>query len=482
MHLRAAIWQAVMEHVAWWSATFILPLVVYITTAAPTIYALDSSEFAREAYVLGVAHPPGYPLYLLLGKLFITLVPIGDVGYRMNIMSAVFGAAAISTVYVVLARCGVRRELSALTALLLAFSYYCWAQATMAEVYTLHNLLVALILLLLIEWRRRRRFIWLATTALICGLSLGNHLAAALLLPGVAYFVFRTDREVIGSGPKLARTALPFVIGLGIYAYVPLRSDMETVGELVDFVTARLFWESVLAYSAPELLGQALAQLHWLWASFLGVGLVLGVIGCFVCWDRDATLAGTLLLMLGANVLFFIGYRVADKELMLGHVYLLWALLIGYGVDRVSELAEQVVPARRAGLFAVRALYALAVLVLLVVNYPRADLSDDWRVRVKYERMLSSLEPQAVLVLHSWVDIMPLKYLQAVEGQRADVRLIDLQAEADEAERLALLLASMEDEDRPLYATEPSALEHAQYSQQWLADCNCYRLRRKPSP
>ena len=78
---------------------FLVSLFFYLITLAPTIFdGLDSIEYTTSAYRLGIPHSTGYPLYLILGKAF-TYLPFGDVGYRINLMSAVFAAATSMLVF-----------------------------------------------------------------------------------------------------------------------------------------------------------------------------------------------------------------------------------------------------------------------------------------------------------------------------------------------------------------------------------------------
>ncbi|MEK9150291.1 MAG: DUF2723 domain-containing protein [Candidatus Desantisbacteria bacterium] len=72
---------------------------VYLYTLTPTVGFHDSGELITVAYTLGIAHPPGYPLYTLLGKVFCTLIPIGNIAYRMNMESALFASLAVMLVY-----------------------------------------------------------------------------------------------------------------------------------------------------------------------------------------------------------------------------------------------------------------------------------------------------------------------------------------------------------------------------------------------
>src|SRR5437762_3277993 len=92
----------VARHVAA-AALGVVILAVYVRTLAPTVAGGDSGELITAAYTLGVAHPPGYPLYTLLAKLF-TLIPIGTIAWRVNLFSAVCGAGAATLIFLAVAR------------------------------------------------------------------------------------------------------------------------------------------------------------------------------------------------------------------------------------------------------------------------------------------------------------------------------------------------------------------------------------------
>ncbi|MEW6104067.1 MAG: DUF2723 domain-containing protein, partial [bacterium] len=69
---------------------FFISFGVYLHTLTPTVGFHDSGELITCTWTLGIAHPPGYPLYTLLGKVFITLIPIGNIAFRMNMQSTLF--------------------------------------------------------------------------------------------------------------------------------------------------------------------------------------------------------------------------------------------------------------------------------------------------------------------------------------------------------------------------------------------------------
>jgi hypothetical protein len=135
---------------------FLLSLGLYLRTLAPSVAALfdDSLEFPLVVHRLAIAHPTGYPLYILLGKLF-SLGPWHNVAWAVNLLSAVAGAGTVALVYL-LARSLAFRHLPALVAAMaLAISPVFWSQAVVAEVYTLNTVFVASLLWLARRWARR---------------------------------------------------------------------------------------------------------------------------------------------------------------------------------------------------------------------------------------------------------------------------------------------------------------------------------------
>ncbi|MFA6110848.1 MAG: DUF2723 domain-containing protein, partial [Candidatus Latescibacterota bacterium] len=181
-------------------------LAVYLQTMAPSVSFWDCGEFIACAYTLGVPHPPGSPLYVLLGRLF-TLIPIGEVAARVVAMSALSSALAVWCVYlttVALARRALGGkplvpladggELAAVSggavaALTLAFSYTQWFNATEAEVYGYSILFTCLGVWLGLYWEGRgagpANDRWLLLLAYLFGLGGGLHMLCLLTIPSL---------------------------------------------------------------------------------------------------------------------------------------------------------------------------------------------------------------------------------------------------------------------------------------------------------
>jgi len=153
---------------------FFICWAVYLHTLTPTVGLHDSGEMITAAYVLGIPHPTGYPLYCLLGKLWMTILPIGNIANRMNLASALCASLTCMLVYFIVLKVGaglvparivMTEQSSGLTArisslvpamvsaLMLAFATTFWEQAVIAEKYTLNALFAALIIFILLKWQ-----------------------------------------------------------------------------------------------------------------------------------------------------------------------------------------------------------------------------------------------------------------------------------------------------------------------------------------
>ncbi|MEW6607696.1 MAG: DUF2723 domain-containing protein [bacterium] len=208
---------------------FFICWVVYLHTLTPTIGFHDSGDMITAAYVLGIPHPTGYPLYCLLGKLWMSLLPIGNIAYRMNLASALCASLACMMVYFIVLKVGTglvhaglanqsnaqTRGLSlhqlipaAVAAFMLAFATTFWEQAVIAEKYSLNALFATLLIFILLKWAeamsteyrarsmevkaqssrlKAQRYLYLFAFTL--GLSFTHHMQTIYLVPASVFFI-----------------------------------------------------------------------------------------------------------------------------------------------------------------------------------------------------------------------------------------------------------------------------------------------------
>jgi tetratricopeptide (TPR) repeat protein len=301
-------------------AVFLVALLLYSWTLAPTVTLTDSGELIVVARGLGIAHPPGVPLWIILAHLA-SLVPFGNIAVRINFSSALFAALACAMLTLTVAELtitasylatskrrkkvaqqsktaeesGPARLLFAVPALgaglLMAFSRTLWSYATITEVYALNTLLILVIFFLMLRWRRwivadRMHIgtainagevtsritsydVYLYAAALVFGLALGvHHVTVALTLPAIAVIVYRTQGVRFFTGGRLIYAALISIGALiAVYTYLPLAASRSPVinwghprslQEIWWHLTGRQY--QVYFSFRPEIMGEQFAE------------------------------------------------------------------------------------------------------------------------------------------------------------------------------------------------------------------------------
>ena len=228
-------------------------------TLAPTVTLWDAGEFITASKVLGVPHPPGTPLFVLVGHVWADIVRVGQYAWRLNLMSACFSAAGAGCLFLVAHRLLADEDRilrvggAAAAAILSAFAFTGWQNSNETEVYTFATFSIAAICWLCLRWRDVRGTARaphiLLLIVYIAALSIGNHLLALLVGPAVSLFVAHTlyTRPAADPGERKVEwaewgtlTALWFVlvaVGLGSTPLL-IVGGVLVVGAVVACVTA----------------------------------------------------------------------------------------------------------------------------------------------------------------------------------------------------------------------------------------------------
>jgi len=450
-------------------AVFGVTLAVYSLTATRSLYWGDSAEFVAVASTLGVAHPPGYPLYTLLGALAVRL-PLGTPFLRMSILSALFasGAAAVAALVVwvatgsplrTVARGPVPRVAGAIFAgAVLAFGPTFWSQAVVPEVYSMSLFLSLSVLLLFTFWSRARgggaedrsgggapRFMLrdgpVVLMGLVSGLAISHHLTAVFLLVPLGLAVFSVRRRpsfrVVLSAVGL------LVVGLSLFAYLPLRAAHDPAILWAPIGTWQQFFDHVTgAQYAPLLFAAPFAEVSHKLTEFASavprevtwVALALAVPGMVALFRTSRTVGVTLacwgILVLGHAAV----YRIPDIESYYLPIYAVLAVLGGVGLSAAASASWW----KRAA--APVAWLALAAAVAIPVTQARSNWeTSDRRARddgqVYLQRMLDSIAPGGVVVTRTDRVLFPLWYARFADSGREDFSILCVREHAPHLER-----------------------------------------------
>jgi 4-amino-4-deoxy-L-arabinose transferase-like glycosyltransferase len=458
---------------------------LYAATTSRTVAMEDDGLFILSSYFLGIEHPPGYPLFTLIGHLF-TYLPFGSVAYRVHLASAFFGALAGGAAWLC-ARSLIAGRLPAyLAAFALGMSPVFWSQAVIAEVYTLNSFFFLVLMFMGLQSRDARLLPWMA---LVFGLSLSNHYPLMLLVaPAFLVLLWPLRRELL---QRLG--ALSWLVILGLLPYVwmvrrswgplPISFDgpLETIQEIVFFLNRSGYAGIDHSLSAgwidrvkffQFLGGQLLLQ-------FAVVGTLLAAAGFAVQWRILGRRTGAFLtiafLMPSAVLLMLLGFDYDSMRAHVFHVYPLPAYAVGalwmglgfaWAVQRFAWRPSSA------------ALAAAALLALVFGVGARTNLlPNDWGAR--YARAVLTVLPQnAVVVVLGDPDLGPLAYFHMIENARPDITLYEPKGlvlgnrlfhplRTDEETQRRLLEEMIDRQSAPVVFTLAAAKRYAQRDR-WL--------------
>jgi hypothetical protein len=415
---------------------------VYVATAARDIVVGDSGEFLSAAATLGVAHPSGYPLLVLLGHAF-SWLPIGPVAFRINLVAVVCGAVTVGLIFSLARTLGVGLLPAAIAAFLLAFNPLFWEWSLAVEAFPLNNALAAALMYCLVRWESEpKRTGFLVTAALCGGLGVANHLTIIFLIPFVLVVMWRR-RGYVGARALVACVAA-IALGLVPYLYIPWAASrhpfvnwgsIASATDLLrhflrsDYGTGRLVAAGAASGSPLERLGDFAA-------SFTILEGALTVLGAIEAYRHRRWFFWACALSFSLAGPAFVAYANIDVS----NPPLLWALrrffllphiivaplaamgalsLINIVASRVSGERRRVESAVAVGAFAL-------IVVVIAQNYASIDQRRNHVARDFAEDVLATLQPNTVLLALGDEVVFPVTYVQAVEKQRPDVTLVML--------------------------------------------------------
>jgi hypothetical protein len=398
---------------------------LYLVTLQPDFGGPeDAPKFQFVGYVLGTAHPPGYPLYVLLSHFFVML-PIRTIAYRANLFSAVMAALACGIAYAIARQIGSTCWSAGCAALALATGASFWRNALFAEVYSLAAVMAALTIALLLVWSARGGAVRLLAAVAAFGLGLGNHLTIVGLVPASILFVLWRDRRalrfrliVVAAAVLLLCVSQYGLIILRTWQQAPyLESSARSLSELSSVMTAQRFANARFAFSPlvvltvqlPVVLSVIGRELGILGVPFLAAGLFEMV--------RTRNAAAGLVSGAALGMLAMVVNLSGDlKGFITPIVVLLWPL-VAIGVDAVRQWIDSPRVARAGVGVLAAATMAVIPVANVVANYSEVDRSDQAEEGRFFRRLYAQLPDRASIVAEDYFfDMALIYYMVTGEG------------------------------------------------------------------
>lgn len=443
----------------------VIPFFVYLLTANPSVVFFDAGELIVSSFVLSPGHPPGYPLYVLLGK-FASFLPFGAVAYKLNIMAAFFSSVSALMVFLITSRLlkGLETEetmvyrdiIPFFTAMALAFSYDFWNQAIIAEVYPMNTFIAGLIIYTLLHWKDENSGRWsvagvqqagimpdsrlLYLSCFLLGLGLGNHHTLLVVLPVLFLIIAVTNWRLFLDARAWGISILFFILGLSVYLFLPVRAlqspplnwgDPDTLSKF-KWVMFREGYPRQGLYRPLALFWKQLKTIDLVYG-FSGVGFAIGCLGMVAYAKKRLTevlVTLTIFFVLSVGICIY-GNPVEENIFLIesfhSPTYMIFSVWIGMGMFFILNLLF------RFGGSVVRQNAIVPVLVILIAVLPASLLAyfypwnDRSRDLVAYDyakNELSSMPSNSILFTWGDSGAFPLWYVQIVERYQPGVLLI----------------------------------------------------------
>jgi hypothetical protein len=441
--------------------TGLLVAAVYLLTMAPSVIQIDSGELAAVQATLGIAHPTGYPLFTIIGYLFLKLpLPFTKI-FQANLLALVWCTLGVlfftKSAFIILSNISFEIEpqkkksksinksivfesfekniflitSAVLSGLILAFSKTYWSQSTSVEVYSLQIFLFALIIFStlhayysehkLVDW------IWVA---LSLALGFSNHMTTLLTLPFVAILFFQKEKFNTQSIRKIfLMLALFFPLVITFYLYLPLRASSNPKinwGNPVNFenlfrhVSGKQYqvWLFASMDAAEKQLGYFLRD----FASEFGYfGALLGLIGIFYVHKFMRKMFYALIATFIFSVMYSINYDIVDIDSYFLLAYIIFSFFAAFGILKNLLYLKQKFNTKTAIITSI-----VISLFPLMLNFSEVDQSGVYTFENYTKAVLNSTEKNSIIFSYQWDYLVsPSYYFQTVENFRTDVSVID---------------------------------------------------------
>lgn len=442
--------------------SFLAPFFIYLLTLAPTVTLEDSGELITAAYFLGVPHEPGYPLFVIFGKLF-SLLPLGTIAFRVNMMSAFFNSLAalflFQSIVLIIEDTFIKTEfwnkiqkkqqqylkytVAISGALFWAFAFKTWEQSIIAEVYGINDFFIALFILVFLKWKRqsdelkkKKYFYFLCA---IIGMALTTHTTAGMIIPVLGGYILLKERSLLTNLKFLGKSFIFFLAGLTPWLFLPFASlknppvdwgNPDNFTNLIRVITRHQYQASdtTINVSGAETFGfffKELLPMQWYF-----VFLLLIPIGLYILFKNNRSFFYFILffLIMAIPVLSYLtrDFLTNEENKTLASVfyipaYMILSLLLSVGLYYIISFLKPVKPI----IISVCLVVVLLPFTSLNKNYKDLDMHQYYFAE-EYANNIFATLPKNSMYFINWDPFgFPMTYFQFVEKKREDIIVVD---------------------------------------------------------
>ena len=387
-------------------------------------FSADGGDLISAAATGGVPHPSGYPLYLILARGF-QILPVGDLAFRTNLLSAVCTILTTLLLYAYLLRQLRDRPLAQFASFLAAIAYglapFVWGQALVTEVYALHGLLMMLCVYVfsleeskISEWMR----------GFVFGLAATNHLTAIMMFP---LLMLGFDKKIFVSTTVLLKRCLGVSGGLSLYLSLPVRAyfdppinwgDATTLDGFFWLISGQLYRQYLFSLSLADMV-QRLRAFAWLFFDqYTWIGALLGIYGLISLPSRCVLIP--TLWMGTVFLLFAISYGSYDSQVNLLPVWLAFAIWLAYGLQDLFVL----LPNRYKLQVSIVSFLFVAIMIRIPFLFSSIDASGDFRAKDFINSAMRVIPQNSLVFVDGDEQIFSLWYAQFALHQRLDMAIV----------------------------------------------------------
>lgn len=424
---------------------------LYLFTLSPDILPADNGEFQLVAANLGLAHPPGFPLYTILAHIATWLPIPTTAAYKVNMLSAVTSSFTIVAVYATVHTLSQRPWPAMLAAVTLATSTTFWAQATTANIRSLTALFAAVAFYALVQlYQEKYRAQALPNTTfttaplpphssvpplpplllftLAMSFGLTHHISLAFIALIMGIFVLWVDPALIRSLRRWPLILAATAVGLLPWLYLPWREpSLRSLDAFFDYALGLGFQGDFFYFNTAALLWQRFGILGniltFQFNDALLIGMALGFL--LLLWQRPR-LAFLFGGSFAIHAFIVATYRAPQAVEYMLPAYIPMVLCLGYGVNWLWEQLSSPIISRRLLASVAVGFLVTAALHQTAAHYPSyRELHLTTNTRDYTQEILQAAPPDSI-ILANWHWATPLWYLQQVEGQRPDVDIVYL--------------------------------------------------------